>query len=444
MAESLVLPQKLRFLMEPHPYKVVHSGRYGLKSHSCAGALVVLAAQKPLRLLCAREFQSSIDESVHELLKFQIQRLGFEEAFHIERYSIICKLTGSEFIFTGLAEHNAASIKSYEGVDICWVEEAQTVSKRSWDMLIPTIRKPGNEMWVTFNPDLDTDDTWVRWIENPPPGAIIVQTNWRDAQAAGWFPEQENQKRLHCLKTQPLDYPNIWEGECRHAAEGAIFANEVAELVTGGRYMPLPYNPTLPVHCVWDLGWNDKMVVILVQKPVPTVVNVINYFEDDHRLYSEVVDELDRLNYRFGVDWVPHDARQKNAQTGKDARQTLRGLGRKRVRVMEKYDVDETVRQTRMMFPRIYMDSRALKTRKGTGYLGCARLLECLKRASRIVPKATDEPSTLKHDQYLHGADAFRHLGMIVDRIRNDGDEINELPKMDSYRNLDPGMGLLG
>ena len=154
-------PPKMRFLFDKSRYKVAHGGRGSGKSWSFARALLILAAEKPLRILCAREVQRSLKQSVHQLLKDQISELGFDYLFEVTEHVIRCK-NGSEFYFTGLAQHTAASIKSYEGIDICWLEEANTVSKKSLDILIPTIRKPNSEIWISFNPDLETDEIYMR------------------------------------------------------------------------------------------------------------------------------------------------------------------------------------------------------------------------------------------------------------------------------------------
>jgi phage terminase large subunit len=146
-------PEKLRCLWEPHRYKVLYGGRGGAKSWNIARWLVIEAARRQIRILCTRETQKSIADSVHKLLSDQIYMLGLGSSYRIERSKIYAS-TGSEFIFAGL-KHDPGALKSYEAVDVCWVEEAQTVSARSWDVLIPTIRKPGSEIVVSFNPDLE-------------------------------------------------------------------------------------------------------------------------------------------------------------------------------------------------------------------------------------------------------------------------------------------------
>jgi phage terminase large subunit len=183
-------PDKLRFLFEPAPYKVIYGGRYGFKSWSVARALLLLGISKPIRVLCAREVQISIKASVHQILEDQIRRMGIGANYDVLE-SEIRGVNGTKFIFTGLATHTAETIKSYEDIDICWVEEGQTITERSWNVLDPTIRKEGAEVWCTFNPALESDPTYQRFIINPPPGAVVVKTSWRDAPP-GWYTDPVN------------------------------------------------------------------------------------------------------------------------------------------------------------------------------------------------------------------------------------------------------------
>lgn len=440
---SIDLPRKLGFLLEPHPYKVLYGGRFGLKSWSACSALVALGANRRKRIVCGREYQNSIDESVHALLASRIDALGLSDFYHVGQKEIV-GANGTSFSFIGLAEHTAHTIKSFEGADIMLVEEGQAVSKRSWDMLIPTIRAVGSEIWVLFNPDLEDDDTYQRWVVHPPPGTVVVKMGWQDAQALGWFPEKENEKRLHFKRTQPDDYDNIWEGVPRNIMAGAIYAKEMGEMVKTGRIRAVPYDPRFPVHTVWDLGWNDAMVVIMFQLVAPSVVNIIHYYEDSFRRYDEVVALLNTLGYNWGEDWLPHDGGNHNPLTGTSPKKELQRLGRKRVRIIgdgKRPDPELGIGQVRMMLPRVYIDNSTFQ--HPTGYLGAQRLIDCLRRTARNVPKTTGEPAEQKRDQYKHGADALRGLATIVDKVTN---EVERRPRviMPGYQNADPGMGVLG
>src|SRR5512139_2019733 len=179
-------PRRLGFLLDMHRYKVAYGGRYGSKTRSFVIALLTLGGNQRLRILCCREIMNSIKDSVHQEFKQVIEELDLG-AFYEVLDNEIRGANGTTIIFAGLRGHSVESIKSYAGIDIVWVEEAQTVRKRSWDILIPTIRAPNSEIWVSFNPDMDTDDTWLRFIQNPPPGARVAQTGWEDAVAAGWW-----------------------------------------------------------------------------------------------------------------------------------------------------------------------------------------------------------------------------------------------------------------
>jgi phage terminase large subunit len=192
------LPYKLACLREPSRYKVIYGGRGSAKSWSVARALLMRGAKNPLRILCAREFQNSISESVHRLLADQAGALGLGGFYAVQEAKIV-GLNGTEIVFTGL-RRNISKIRSFEGCDIVWVEEAQTVSKHSWDVLIPTIRRPGSEIWITLNPDLEEDDTWQRFVVWPPPGAIVQQVNWSDNP---WLPEELRREKDHLKSYDP-------------------------------------------------------------------------------------------------------------------------------------------------------------------------------------------------------------------------------------------------
>jgi hypothetical protein len=222
MTSQIEFPEALSFLFEPARYKVPYGGRGSSKSWSVARALVLLAAQKPLRILCAREFQNSTKESVHRLLADQIEAMGLVALYDVQETVILGK-NGSEFLFKGL-RRNVQGIKSTEGIDICWVEEAQTVSASSWDLLIPTIRKQGSEIWITFNPDLEEDETYVRFVKHPPPGALVRLINFSDNP---WFPDTLRAEAEH-LKSRDLDaYRHVWLGQCRVRVQGALWTKEM-------------------------------------------------------------------------------------------------------------------------------------------------------------------------------------------------------------------------
>ena len=221
---QLRVPPKYGFLFSPKRYKVAYGGRGAAKSWSFARALIAMAYTRKVRILCVREYQSSIADSVLRLLADQINELGLLPWFDVQQKSIVCRLTGSEFLFKGL-RHNVQEIKSTEGVDICWVEEAQSVSSDSWQVLIPTIRKAGAEIWVSFNPFEATDPTYVRFVLTPNPDAIVVKTGWEDNPAFGGPMEVE---RRYMLATDADAYEWVWGGHPRTISDAIIFKGRVS------------------------------------------------------------------------------------------------------------------------------------------------------------------------------------------------------------------------
>jgi len=401
MKVNATFPDKLDFLFEPHRYKVAYGGRGSGKSWSMARALLIKAANEPTRVLCAREIQKSIKQSVHTLLNDQIQALGLG-AFYEVLEAEIRGINGSTFSFTGLATNTVESIKSFEGCDIVWVEEAQTVSKKSWDILIPTIRKPNSEIWVSFNPNIDTDDTYQRFVVEPPENAKVVKVNYTDNP---WFPEVLEIERQHSLKTNP-DYANIWEGDCKAAVDGAIYANEIREAQEDNRITNVPYDPMMKVHVVMDLGWNDSMSVILCQKGISDL-RIIGYIEDDHRTLDSYSAQLKNLSYNWGTMFLPHDGQSKDFKHGISAEEIMRKLGWD-IRIVLKADIESGIKLARMNFHRIYFDKSA------------QRLVECLKNYRRSINSATNEPGAPLHDEFSHGADAFRYLCTSIDSMKNE------------------------
>lgn len=216
-------PDKLKFLFQPSRYKVAHGGRGSAKSWSFARALLLQAYWKPLRVMCAREFQNSIQESVHRLLVEQVDELGLSGHYTITQTSIRGR-NGSEFVFAGI-KTDPNKIKSAEGFDVCWVEEADKVSAESWKILIPTLRKDGSEIWVSFNPHLMTDATYQQFVVNPPPSAVVAQVNWRDNP---WFPEALDLERRHMQETDPESYNHVWEGHCLQVGDNQLIGMEEA------------------------------------------------------------------------------------------------------------------------------------------------------------------------------------------------------------------------
>lgn len=247
------LPAYAAELFEPHRYKVLWGGRGAGRSWSVARVLLIEGARQPLRILCARELQRSIRDSVHRLLSDQIELLGLP--YEVTQ-SEIRHPNGTLFIFEGL-RYNATKIKSMEGVDRCWVEEAERVSEESWRFLIPTIRKPGSETWITFNADQESDPTYRHFIIESPPGIWRLRVSSDDNP---WLPEELKAERDYLYRVDPDAAAHVWGGETRHATDAQILKDKwvVEEFEGGGRLWDGPYHgmdfgfaqdPTTLVKC---------------------------------------------------------------------------------------------------------------------------------------------------------------------------------------------------
>jgi phage terminase large subunit len=231
---TLNLPEKAQCLFWPdRRYKVLRGGRGSAKSHSIAAGLIARARTARELVLCTRELQASIRDSVHRVIKAKIYEIMGEQQteFDILTDGIRHRRTGSEFIFKGL-RHNATEIKSLEGVTICWCEEADKISAESWQLLDPTIRQPGSEIWISFNPDEETSIIYETFIKNkPPPRSVVVEMNYKDNP---WFKDTELEaQRRHAWnianETGDWDAYNwIWLGQCRKISDALVFRKRVS------------------------------------------------------------------------------------------------------------------------------------------------------------------------------------------------------------------------
>ena len=396
--KNVQFPAKLAFLFEPQRYKVCYGGRGGAKSWGIARALLILGAKSQQRILCAREFQTSIKDSVHKLLCDQIDTMGLTGFYEITDKSIRGK-NGTEFFFVGL-RNNVTNVKSIEGVDICWVEEAQTVSKTSWNVLIPTIRKEKSEIWVSFNPELDTDETYQRFVLHSPENCKVVKINWSDNP---WFPETLRIEK-DALRDRDIEaYNTVWEGLCRQTVDGAIFAREIQMAELEERITRVPYDATKPVHAVFDLGWSDATAIWFVQF-IGMETRIIRYIEDSQKTISDYLAKMQTYGYVYDTLWLPHDAENKTlAAAGRSIDQIVRSAGYK-TKIIPRTPIVDSINAARTLFRNCWFDRD-----------NCYDGLQCLRHYRyEVDPETKQFSKNPLHDQYSHGADAFRMLGLVV------------------------------
>lgn len=396
---EVTIPKVFGDLFKPKRYKVYYGGRGGAKSHNIARALLVLGMQRTIRILCARELQVSIKDSVHALLSDIIRQYGLDSFYTITDKEIRGK-NGTEFGFKGL-KHNAKELKSYEGADYCWVEEAQNVSDNSWELLIPTIRKTGSEIWLSFNPKNPTDPTWQRFVLQADEDVLVKKVSWQDNP---FFGEVMDKERLKLLKNDPEAYKHIWEGEFDTRFFGGVYSKWVASITENGRLLPSLYDPELLVHSAWDLGYDDSTAIFFWQL-LGKEVRLIDYYENNGQDIEHYCDIVKGKGFKtYGSHFVPHDAANKLlAAGGRSIVQQAYAFGIK-MRVVAATSQQNGIEAARKVLENTWIDADKCKD-------GMHALLQYQFEydEERKIFK-----STPLHDWSSHASDAFEIIGQVM------------------------------
>lgn len=388
-------PHKLQCLFEPARYKVLYGGRGAAKSWGVARALLLEGARQKLRIFCGREIQESIKQSVHTLLSDQIEALGLRDFYEIQS-AFIKGANGTEFSFHGL-KHNIDALKSAEGCDRAWIEEAQTVSKASWEKLIPTIRKDGSEIWVTFNPELEEDETFQRFVLKPPPNAVVTKLNWSDNP---WFPEVLKQEKDYLQATDKDAYLTVWEGHCRQALAGAVYADELRVATEQGRVCAVKHDASKAVHVFCDLGYSDYTSLWFVQK-IGLEYRVLLAYQNRLQKWSHYLQYMQDTRWLLGVVTLPHDGASEQLGSKTIEAQTREAGLQVRVLPNQRGNFTNGLNYARELFPQCYFDA-----------VNCADGLTALRR---YVWDKTPQGLSMrepKHDEHSHFADAWRYAAV--------------------------------
>lgn len=394
------IPEAFEELLKPARYKVYYGGRGGAKSQTFAIVLLMLGMQKKIRVLCAREIQKSIDESVKKLLEEEIDRLGMR-GFYSSTKMEIRGANGTEFIFSGL-HINVESLKSFKGITHCWIEEAETVSERTLDIIGPTIREEGSEIWISFNPDRIHAPVWQKFVvKEPPEGSIVRKVGWQDNP---WFPKVLEQERRQCLAADPDKYDWIWEGNPRMVAQGSYYGKLLQAADAQGRITRVPVEPNLLVHTAWDLGMGDSTAIWFFQHlPVGRFGEwrFVDYYEASGEGLAHYAEVLAAKGYRYGQHIGPHDIAVRELGTGKSRIETARGLGLN-FSVAKQLPIMDGIEAVRQVLGAAWFDKEK-----------CGNGLSCLWGYQREYDDAhacfKDRPL---HDWTSHGADAFRYAAV--------------------------------
>jgi phage terminase large subunit len=410
------IPEAFSPLFKPSRYKVFYGGRGAAKSHNFARALLLQGMERPMLNVCAREIQKSIKDSVHRLLESIIREHeldGFYKVLETE----IRGSNGTEFIFRGL-KHNTTDIKSLEGADRLWVEEAENVSDNSWEIVIPTIRKAGSEIWVSFNCKNPTDPTYERFVKTHRDDAIVHKVSWRDNP---FFPAVLETERRALQLSDPEAYAHIWEGEFDTRRSGAVYARQIAEAREAGRICRVPYDPGSEVFTAWDLGFGDSTAIWFLQF-VGRELRWIDFYENSGEPlahYAKLV-KSKPYNYASFGHYLPHDGGAANI-TGDSASRQLYDLGISNTVLTRETEIApglELVRQT--------LAFSALDAEK------CSDGLHALEHYAyewdEVRSVFKNKPL---HNWASHAADAARYAARAAALLK--GNITNDAPKTDKY-----------
>lgn len=400
---TVQLPKAFQFLFKPSRYKGAYGGRGSAKSHSFASALVIKAASQPLRVLCCREIQRSIKDSSKRLIDDKIQEFGLGAFFESTETEIRGK-NGSLFLFAGL-KTNPEAIKSMEGIDIAWVEEANRVSRRSLDLLVPTIRKENSEIWFSWNPESEMDPVDIMFRgPHVPPNALVHKVNYTENP---FFPKVLEQEMEFDKQTDPEKYNHVWLGGYLQIKQGAYYARALAKAANEGRITRVPYDPKLPVYASFDLGIGDATGVWLYQIVVGEL-HYLEYFESSGEGIEWYARQLRSKPYTYSPLVLPHDARARQLGTGKSIEEVLRALNFETT-ICPNIPVKDGIEETRRVIERAYFDDE-----------GCKEGLRMLREYHENFDEKTRLSRGPLHDYTSHCADALRYSAVSMQTIKPD------------------------
>lgn len=382
-------------LIAPKRYKAAWGGRGSGKSHFFAGLMIERAFAEPgFRGVCVREVQKDLRESAKKLLEDKIEGMGLGPYFDCQRAELVTPGKGV-IIFQGMQDHTAESIKSLEGFDVAWVEEAQTLSGRSLTMLRPTLRKSGSELWFSWNPRRKSDpvDAFFRG-ENRTARAAVVRANFGDNP---WFPHELEAERREDLEKRPDQYDHIWDGGYARVTEGAYFAADLAAARKENRIGNVAADPLMQYRAFWDIGTRDATAIWIAQF-IGREIRVIDYYEASGQPLATHLNWLREKGYASALCVLPHDGANQNHITAIRFEDHIRaaGFAAETVANQGKGAAMQRVEAARRLFPRIWFNETT--TEAGRDALGAYHERKDDKRNIGLGPE---------HDWASHGADAF-------------------------------------
>lgn len=385
---------------------ILYGGRGGAKSWEIADYLLIDGIKNVNRNLCCREVQKSIKQSVHQLFKDRIKRWNLGRFYNVLETEIK-GVNGTLFMYSGLLEHTADTIKSFEGCNRTWIEEAQTVSKRSLDILIPTvIRTPDCQVIMSLNPYLLTDAVWADYIQPALDGkrddVTLINVNYTDNKHC----PPELMRLAEEMKVNDYDaWLNIYAGQPKLVADGAIYKDELHKAQKDGRITSVPVDDLLPVYTVWDLGVSDSTVIWFVQV-YGKEPRLVDYYEANGEGIDHYIKLIKSKGYDYGGHFAPHDIKVREFTSGVSRLETARKMGIDFTTVTN-ISIDDGIDATRQLLKTVWIDEKR-----------CARGIECVRNYRREYNDKMQEfkPRPV-HDWASHAADALRYVALSIDRM---------------------------
>ena len=387
--------------MEPARYKGAWGGRGSGKSHFFAENLIENSLYEPgLLSVCIREVQKSLKQSSKRLLEAKLKDMGLGERDGFKVFNEVIQTPGDGVIaFQGMQDHTAESIKSLEGFKRAWLEEAQTISATSLNLLRPTIRAPGSEIWCSWNPRRKSDpgDLMLRGVERPT-GAVVVRANWSDNP---WFTPELEQERQDCLRMQPDQYDHIWEGGYATVSSGAYWAKDLALCRSQGRIGFVAPDPLMTTRLHWDIGGTGAKAdacAIWVDQFVGTEIRVLNYYEAVGQPLATHIEWIRRNGYDRAQCVLPHDGANHDKVFSVSYESALRSAGFD-VKVVPNMGAGAAmtrIESVRRIFPSVRFNEAT--TEAGRDALGWYHEKRDETRQIGLGPN---------HDWSSHGSDAF-------------------------------------
>lgn len=431
-------------LLKPSRYKGAWGGRGSGKSHFFAERLIEdsLASKgdygEGLRSVCIREVQKDLAQSSKLLLESKLKalRLGELDGFKVFR-DVISTPDDGLIIFKGMNDYSADSIKSLEGFRRAWWEEAHGARQHSLNLLRPTLRAAGSELWFSWNPRFKSDpvDKMFRGPELPT-GALVVEANWRDNP---WLSEELKRERLDDLRLQPDQYDNIWEGGYVSVVAGAYYARNIAEAKAARRIGHVAADPLMTYHVFCDLGGTgarSDAFTMWVFQFVGREIRVLDYYEVVGQPLAAHVGWLRERGYTPGNTqvWLPHDGDTHDKVYDVSFASSFRQAGYRCETVPNqgKGAAKQRVEATRRIFALCWFNEPT--TDGGLSALGWYHEKMDERRSLGLGPE---------HDWSSHGADSFGLMAIVYEQQfrreqaqagNNTGRSRNDQPRRGNWR----------